>query len=93
MDPLLKSLQSKGLGSFVGNTYAGAFIHANDKQTISSSQAALQKQVDTVGNFDFVLENGLALNPTKYEAVLVSPTKPAELTPIAMLRGSYTLPQ
>ena len=48
MDPLLKSLQSKGLGPSVGGTYAGAFIHADDIRTISSSRATLQEQIDTV---------------------------------------------
>ena len=45
MDPLLKSLQSKELGPFIGTTFAGAFIHADDIQTISSSQATLQAQI------------------------------------------------
>ena len=80
MDSLLKSLQSKGLGPFVGDTFAKAFIHADDIQTISSSRATLQEQVDTVSNF--ALQNGLTLNPTKCEALLVSPTKSAESTPI-----------
>ena len=33
MDPLLKSLQSKALGPSIGDTYAGAFIHADDIAT------------------------------------------------------------
>ena len=77
MDPLLKSLQNKELGLFIGNTFAGAFIHSDDIQTISSSQATLQAQINTVSKF--ALENGLTLNTTKCEAVLVSPTKPSEL--------------
>lgn len=89
MDPLLKSLQSKGLGPFVGNTFAGAFIHADGIWT-SSSQATLQEQIVTVCKF--ALEDGLSLNPTKCEAVLVSPIKPLELTPIAVL-GSHTPPE
>ena len=36
MDPLLKSLQSKALGPSIGDTYAGAFIHADDIRTISN---------------------------------------------------------
>ena len=77
------SLQSKGLGPCVGNTYAGAFIHADDIRTISSSKATLQEQVDTVSNF--ALENRLTLNPTECKAVLISPTKPAEVTPVGVL--------
>ena len=90
MDPLLQSIQSKGLGPFIGNTFAGAFIHADDIRTISSSQATLQEQVNTVSKF--ALENGLTLNPTKCEAVLVSPTKPSELTPIAILGDKVLTP-
>ena len=90
MDPLLKSLQSRGLGPFIGNTFAGAFIHADDIQTISSTQATLQAQIHTVSKF--ALENGLTLNPTKCEAVLVSPTKSSELTPIAILGDKALTP-
>ena len=86
MDRLLKSLQSKKLGPFVGQTYAGAFIHVDDIRTISSSQATLQKQIDTVR--EFALENGLTLNPTKCEVVLISPSKPAQSAPAALL-GSH----
>ena len=67
MDPLLKSLQSKALGP-IGDTYAGAFIHADDIRTISSSRATLQEQIDTVQTF--AVQNGLTLNPTKCEVVL-----------------------
>ena len=88
MDPLLESLQSKKLGPFVGQTYAGAFIHADDIRTISSSQATLQEQIDTVR--EFALENGLTLNPTKCEVVLISPSKPVESAPAALL-GSQAL--
>ena len=47
MDTLLKCLQSKGLDLFIGETYAGAFIHADDIHTVStvnSSLATLQEQ-------------------------------------------------
>ena len=72
MDPLLKSLQSKALGPSIGDTYVGAFIHADDIRTISSSRATLQEQIDTVQTF--AVQNGLTLNPTKCEVVLVSPS-------------------
>ena len=90
MDPLLKSLQSKGLGPSVGGTYAGAFIHADDIRTISSSRATLQEQIDTVCKF--AVDNGLSLNPTKCEVVLVSPSKPEESAPIAILGGKALTP-
>ena len=90
MDPLLKSLQSKGLGPSVGGTYAGAFIHADDIRTISSSRATLQEQIDTVCKF--AVDNGLSLHPTKCEVVLVSPSKPEESAPIAILGGKALTP-
>ena len=90
MDPLLKSLQSKGLGPSVGGTYTGAFIHADDIHTISSSRATLQEQIDTVCKF--AVDNGLSLNPTKCEVVLVSPSKPEESAPIAILGGKALTP-
>ena len=64
MDPLLKSLQSKGLGPSISGTYAGGFIHADDIRTISSSRATLQEQIDTV--HAFAADNGLTLNPTNF---------------------------
>ena len=91
MDPLLKSLQSKALGPSIGDTYAGAFIHADDIRTISSSRATLQEQIDTVQTF--AVQNGLTLNPTKCEVVLVSPSKPVESTPIAVLGGEALTPR
>ena len=91
MDPLLKSLQSNGLGLSVGDTYAGGFIHADDIRTISSSWTTLQEQINTVCTF--AENNGLTLNPTKCEVVLISPSKPATTTPIATLEGSGLVPQ
>ena len=38
MDPLLKSLQSKGLGPSISGTYAGGFIHADDMHTCTYHQ-------------------------------------------------------
>ena len=87
----LKSLQSKALGPSIGDTYAGAFIHADDIRTISSSRATLQEQIDTVQTF--AVQNGLTLNPTKCEVVLVSPSKPVESTPIAVLGGEALTPR
>ena len=91
LDPLLKSLQSNGLGPSVGDTYAGDFIRADDIRTISSSQMTLQKQINTVCTF--AANNGLTLNPTKCEVILISPSKPATTAPIATLEGSGLVPQ
>ena len=91
MDPLLKSLQSDGLGPSVGDTYAGGFIHADDIRTISSSRTTLQEQINIVCTF--AANNGLTLNPTKCEVVLISPSKLATTAPIATLEGSGLVPQ
>ena len=103
MDPLLKSLQSKGLGPSVGGTYAGAFIHAGDIRTITQrnrvtksallgfrTRATLPEQIDTVCKF--AVDSGLSLNPTQCEVVLVSPSKPEESAPITILGGKALTP-
>ena len=91
MDPHLKSLQNKGLGPSVGDLYAGGFIHADDIRTISSSRATLQELINTVCTF--AANNGLTLNPTKCEVILISPSKPATTAPIATLEGEGLTPQ
>ena len=91
MDPLLKSLQNKGLGPSVGDIYAGGFIHADDIRTISSSQATLQEQINTVCTF--AANNRLTLNHTKCEVILIPPSKPATTAPIATLEGEGLTPQ
>ena len=91
MDPLLKSLQSNGLGPSVGDTYAGGFIHADDIHTIRRSRTTLQEQINTMCTF--AANNGLTLNPTKCEVVLISPSKLATTAPIATLEGSGLVPQ
>ena len=91
MDPLLKSLQSNNLGLSVGDIYAGRFIHADDICTISSSRTTLQEQINTVCTF--AANNRLTLNPTKCEAILISPSKPATTAPIATLEVSGLVPQ
>ena len=91
LELLLKPLQSKALGPSIGDTYAGAFIHADDIRTISSSRATLQEQIDTVQTF--AVQNGLTPNPAICEVVLVSPSKPVESTPIAVLGGEALTPR
>ena len=72
-------------------THAGGFIHADDICTISSSRTTLPKQINTVCTF--AAYNGLTLNPTKCEVVLISPSKLATTAPIATLEGSGLVPQ
>ena len=93
MDPLLKSLQNKGLGLPVGDIFEGGFTHADDIviRTISSSRATLQEQINTVCTF--ATNNGLTLNPTKCEVMLISPSKPATTATIATLEGVGLRPQ
>ena len=91
MDPLLKSLQNKGLDPSVGDIYAEGFIHADDIRTISSSRATLQEQINTVCTF--AANNGLTLNNTKCEVMLISPFKPATTATIATLEGVGLTPQ
>ena len=91
MDPLLKSLQSNDLGPSVGDIYVGGFIHADDICTINSSRTTLQEQINTVCTF--AVNNGLTLNLTKCEVILISPSKPATTAPIAALEGNGLVPQ
>ena len=91
MDPLLHRLQCQGLGPSIGETYAGAFIHADDIRTVSSSLATLQQQIDTVHTF--AVQNGLTLNPNKCEVLMVSSTKPSGEIPTAVLGNQALVPQ
>ena len=91
MDPLLHHLQCQGLGPSIGETYAGAFIHADNIRTVSSSLATLQQQIDTVHTF--AVQNGLTLNPNKCEVLMVSSTKPSGEIPTAVLGNQALVPQ
>ena len=66
MDPLLKQLQTSGLGLSVNRYYAGGFLHADDIHTLATSEDCLQRQVA------FAEENVLRLNVSKCEIVLFS---------------------
>ena len=61
------------------------------RSSCASARVRVVNYMDTVSNF--ALENGLTLNPTKCEAVLVSPTKPSESTSIAFLGGKALTPR
>ena len=51
----------------------------------------LQEQINTVCTF--AANNGLTLNPTKCEVVLISPSRLATTAPIATIEGSGLVPQ
>ena len=70
MDPLLKSLESSGLGLCVNGLYSGAYLHADDIRTLCASVSSLQAQIDHVVNF--AKHNFLQLNPSKCEIVMFS---------------------
>ena len=91
IDPLLKCLESGGLGPFISDTYAGAFAHADDIRTVTGSLDTLQQQLDMVQNF--AAENALTLNPTKCEVLLVSPSKPVPSAPAGILGKRSLIPQ
>ena len=67
MDPLLKTLEASGLGLSVNNLFCGAYLHADDIRTLTTSVSSLQAQISEVVNF--TSDNFMQLNPTKCEIV------------------------
>ena len=51
MDPLLKTLESSGLGLCVNNLYSGACLHADDIRTLGTSVSSLQALISQVLDF------------------------------------------
>ena len=45
MDPLLRKLESSGLGLSVNGLFAGAYLHADDIRTLATT-ISLQKKVN-----------------------------------------------
>ena len=88
MDPLLRSLEKNHLGPFIADMYAGAFAHADDIRTVTSSLITLQHQINAVQTF--ADENALVLNPTKCEVLSVAATKPL-LQQRAGILGNHAL--
>ena len=84
MDPLLGSLESSGLGPDI---YAGAYAHADDIRTVTSSLDTLQQQINAVQTF--ATDNALVFNPSKCEILTVSSSKPESTASIAIL-GNQT---
>ena len=68
MGPLLKQLETSGLGLSVNNFYAGGFLHADDIRTLVTSADSLSAQVSLVKSF--AEENLLKLNVQKCEIVV-----------------------
>ena len=91
MDPLLTSLSDTGLGPSISNTYAGAFAHADDIRTVTSSLATLQQQINMVQTF--ATENALVLNPSKCEVLMVSSSKPTSQAPLCTLGNQALAPR
>ena len=91
MDPLLKELECSSLGPSIYGTYAGAFAHADDICTVTSSLPSLQQQIHMVQNF--AEENALTLNPAKCEVLIVSPSKLAPSTPVCTIADQSLLPK
>ena len=76
MDPILLQLSSKSCGLSITGLYLGAFSHADDVRTLSTSIADARDQINQVENFASSI-----LNANKCEAI-VSPSTPASLTSI-----------
>ena len=68
--------------------WSGAFAHADDIRAITSSLSVLQLQIGKV-----VVENGLVLNPSKCEVLLVSSSEPTNSTSICSIDGQALVPK
>ena len=89
MDPLLKELERRSVGPCIGGLYCGAFAHADDIRTISTSRDTLHEQISVVESF--TVTNALMLNAQKCEVVVVSPTKPADVS-VCTVAGHQLVP-
>ena len=54
MDPLLRIMESSGLGLSMNNLYSGAYLHVDDIPTLASSVSSLQAQISEVLNFTYL---------------------------------------
>lgn len=73
MNPLLQRMQQLSLGATVHYLYVGAFAHADDIRTVTSSRESIEQQTNLT--LSFTQESGLTLNPQKCEVVVMSKTK------------------
>ena len=74
IDPLLRDLACRSLGPNIRGLYAGAFAHADDIRTVSTSRDTMDQQIQTVECF--AESNALSINASKCEVVVVSSSKP-----------------
>ena len=72
IDPLLRELDRKSLGSSICGLFLGAFAHADDIRTVTSCVNTLNQQIEVVQSF--AAKNALTLNISKCEIVIVSPS-------------------
>ena len=85
MDPLLKQLQTSGLGLTVNRFYVGGFLQADDIRTLATSEESLQRQVELVKSF--AEENLLRLNVSKCKIMLFSQNRNIDL-PVCEVEGA-----
>ena len=91
VDPLLRELECSHPGPSISGTYAGAFAHADDICTVTSSLPSLQQQIQLVQNF--TAENALVLNLSKCEVLIVSTNKTVSSGPMYALGDHPLLPK
>ena len=91
LDPLLRKLEHNNLGPSIHGTYVGAFAHADDIRTVTSSLSSLQQQIHMIGKF--AKDNALSLNPSKCEVVIIAPSRPTNSTSICTLNDQPLLPK
>ena len=86
MDPLLRALETSGLGPSVNGFYGGGFMHVDDIRMLASGLNSLEGQIDLVKCF--ASENFLWLSVTKCEIVTFG--KSSDRGPVfdAMVDGS-----
>ena len=89
MGPLLCGLEVNKLGPSLHNVYVGAFAHADDIQTITSSLSTLKQQVEFVQKF--CADNGLTLNLSTCEVLAVSLSKPTMTSPLCTVDSQFPL--
>ena len=77
------------MGPCIKGLYYGAFAHADDIQTISTSRDILLEQISIVEFF--TATNALVLNAQKCEVVVVSPTKPDDAS-VCTVAGHQLVP-
>ena len=51
VDPLLRRLHSHSLGVSINNMYAGAYLHADDIHTFSTTIMSMEAQIQAVADF------------------------------------------